>query len=521
MKPLAPFESSIAERYHEETKYSEEGLRREAAAREPLEWGTRPPPFKDYAGRRILLPTEGVPIRRPSEQDGAIQSDDEIERAGEGAMDLAKLARILWHTNGCTRIVGDQSFFHHFRAAPSAGAMYPTEVYVFARGVPGLPDGAYSYQLLDHSLATVRAGDDIEAVRRACFSHPAARVASVFFVLSAIWRRSSWRYRERGYRRALLDTGHVLGNLVLATGVEGLYAHPLGAFHDARIEGLLELTPHEEGPLAIVPVLAPDAAAEVPDVPSRRSIAVEWHRAVEAVADRFDDSPPERLIAAVHVAGRLEADAEVVEDAADLPLPTDKYVIAAVAAPTQWTPLEPVTDTIAERRSTRRFRPGSIPPGRLDSVLAFTCADPSRLLAPGLLRTYVVAIDAGPQLPPGTYLYEPGSAPRIHELSRGTAETIARRMHHLGLGQEIFAHAGAVVVHTADLTRAVARYGDRAYRSLGLDAGQLGERLNLAALREGLGVSGCGGYFDDEMNRALAIPESQAVIYITTLGIPA
>jgi nitroreductase len=54
-----------------------------------------------------------------------------------------------------------------------------------------------------------------------------------------------------------------------------------------------------------------------------------------------------------------------------------------------------------------------------------------------------------------------------------------------------------------------------------MDAGHVGERLNLALLREGLGVSGCGGYYDDEMNRVLRIPESRAVVYITAIGSPA
>jgi SagB-type dehydrogenase family enzyme len=77
-----------------------------------------------------------------------------------------------------------------------------------------------------------------------------------------------------------------------------------------------------------------------------------------------------------------------------------------------------------------------------------------------------------------------------------------------------------VVIHTADLPRAVARYGDRAYRYLHLDAGHLGQRLNVAAIRLGLGVSGIGGFFDDQVNDMLGIPEREAVVYLTTLGRP-
>ena len=80
--------------------------------------------------------------------------------------------------------------------------------------------------------------------------------------------------------------------------------------------------------------------------------------------------------------------------------------------------------------------------------------------------------------------------------------------------------AAAVVFQTADLTKAVAQYGDRVYRYLHMDAGHLGQRLNLAAIYLDLGVSGIGGFFDNQVNEVLGIPADEAVIYITTLGRP-
>jgi SagB-type dehydrogenase family enzyme len=80
--------------------------------------------------------------------------------------------------------------------------------------------------------------------------------------------------------------------------------------------------------------------------------------------------------------------------------------------------------------------------------------------------------------------------------------------------------AAAVIFHTADLKKAVDKYGDRVYRYLHLDAGHLGQRLNLAAIRLNLGVSGIGGFFDDQVNDILGIPIDEAVVYITTLGRP-
>jgi len=209
MSGLAPFESSIAERYHEETKYSEEGLRRDELRFGPPDPARRPMPFKPLDGPRVLLPTHGLPIQRTS---GA--ATHAVERAPAGRMDLGKLSRILWLTNGVTRIEQHDGGVQHFRAAPSAGAMYPTEVYVAVRAMPGIAAGIYDYQVLDHALVSVHAADAMTALHGAAFGHPAIAAADAVVVLAAEWLRSSWRYRERGGRRVLLDTGHVLGNLV-------------------------------------------------------------------------------------------------------------------------------------------------------------------------------------------------------------------------------------------------------------------------------------------------------------------
>jgi len=101
-----------------------------------------------------------------------------------------------------------------------------------------------------------------------------------------------------------------------------------------------------------------------------------------------------------------------------------------------------------------------------------------------------------------------------------TAGCARDAVQFLCLGQELGGDATAVIFHTTDLQRAVRYQGNRAYRYLHLDAGMIGERLDLAALCEGLGASGIGGFFDDHVNRLLGIPAEQAVVYITTIGMP-
>ena len=125
-----------------------------------------------------------------------------------------------------------------------------------------------------------------------------------------------------------------------------------------------------------------------------------------------------------------------------------------------------------------------------------------------------VAVTGVEDLEEGCYYY----APKTQELRQIRFKNFRDELHYLCLGQELGRDAGAVVFHTADLQKAVEKYGDRAYRYLHMDAGHLGQRLNLAAIALGLGVSGIAGFFDDLVNEVLGIPNDEAVLYTTTLG---
>jgi SagB-type dehydrogenase family enzyme len=343
-------------------------------------------------------------------------------------------------------------------------------------------------------------------------------MAEAVVILAGEWFRSSWRYRERGGRRVLLDTGHVLGNLVEVAPSEGFEAVPIASFRDEVLEKLLGVDAATEAPLVLAPLVDAARAADVARLPNRRSGVVEWHKAMKDVGDRVDDGAAERIIVALELASRLAQTAEPVPPTSpSAPELGDAQVIDAASRPTSWSKDETVASTIAARRSTRAFRRTAVPKAALFRVLAHAYPTPPRhLFAPELLETFLVAADVD-GVPSGSYFYE--SSPR--RLVERVLGDYGQTLHHLGLGQDIFVDAAAVLIHAVDLTRAVARYGDRAYRLALLDAGHVGERLNLAALREGFGASGCGGYFDDEMNRVLKIPESRAVVYITVLGTPA
>jgi SagB-type dehydrogenase family enzyme len=187
--------------------------------------------------------------------------------------------------------------------------------------------------------------------------------------------------------------------------------------------------------------------------------------------------------------------------------------------------LSELSNTIYKRRSTRAYTGDDLNFDELKALLDFTYQPQNYIdqnLDPhpdyfdlNLIETFIVV--SGVQgLDPGCYYY----APKAQELRQIRFKNFRRELHFLCLGQDLGRDAGAVLFHTADLKNAIAQYGDRVYRYLHLDAGILGQRLNLAAIRLNLGVSGIAGFFDDQVNEVLGIPIDEAVIYITTLGKP-
>jgi len=176
-----------------------------------------------------------------------------------------------------------------------------------------------------------------------------------------------------------------------------------------------------------------------------------------------------------------------------------------------------------KRRSTREYNGASLTIEELKALLDFTYQphhyanqgldDQPDFFTLNLVETFI-AVSAVTGLEDGCYYY----APAEQELRQIRFKNFRRELHFLCLGQNLGRDAAVVLFQTADLKTAVEQYGDRVYRYLHMDAGHLGQRLNLAAIHLGLGVSGIGGFFDDQVNEVLGIPPEEAVLYITTLG---
>jgi SagB-type dehydrogenase family enzyme len=211
-----------------------------------LHWGERPPLYKSYPGAtRIGLPEPGAPWGG----DVAEVLDTRRSRrdyTGE-PLPIEALSRLLHAAQGITNTRGK-------RAAPSAGAMYPIEVYAMVHNVAGLDAGIYHYAVETHELELTQAGDFRGAIQRAALGQEFLAEANVCLVLSAIFQRARWRYRERTYRYVTLEAGHIGQNLYLAATALGLGACAVGAFIDDELNELLAVDGQEEAGLYIISV---------------------------------------------------------------------------------------------------------------------------------------------------------------------------------------------------------------------------------------------------------------------------
>ncbi|UKO96398.1 SagB/ThcOx family dehydrogenase [Nostoc sp. UHCC 0870] len=503
---------SIAQHYHERTKYDPETL---AAKSQRLDWAKQPVPFKEY---RIGSDIDLKPY---------IQETPEAFVNDPNAQWWQRLSRLLFRSYGLTARMPSLGNTVYLRSAPSAGGLYPAEVYLVSRGTPLLPPGLYNYQCRTHSLMQYWENDTWQALQEACFWHPALESTQLAMIVTAVFYRSAWRYEDRAYRRICLDTGHLLGNIELAGAITDYRPHLIGGFIDEAVNDLLYIDPLQEGAIAVLPL------ADLLDI--RQNLPSGCTALPSATETNYPYIPDGELLSYFHSHTQINAGIT-----GKLNLPTvkqpksleDKYnfpfclKVSTATTPIDWGEnLSDLEFTIHKRRSTRAYNGDELSLDELKALLDFTYQFPNYLdqnLDPApdyfdlnLIQTFI-AVCGVKGLETGCYYY----APKAQELRQIRFKNFRRELHFLCLGQELGRDAAAVLFHTADLKSAIAQYGDRVYRYLHMDAGHLGQRLNLAATQLNLGVSGIGGFFDDQVNEVLGIPADEAVIYITTLGRP-
>ena len=215
-----------------------------------LSWGAPPELERRIADvKTFVLPRDMAVGGMSLEQ--AVERRRSVRDYATRPLDLRQVSRLMHSAAGLT----DQS--SRFRAAPSAGALYPLEVYAVANRVEGLDRGLYRYDPASHSLGLLREGDLRSDLLQACLGQGMVASAGLVVVLSAVFQRTRWKYGERAYRYVLLEAGHVGQNLYLAATALGLGACAIGAFYDDQVNRLLGVDGADEAAVYVISVGAP------------------------------------------------------------------------------------------------------------------------------------------------------------------------------------------------------------------------------------------------------------------------
>jgi SagB-type dehydrogenase family enzyme len=146
------------------------------------------------------------------------------------------------------------------RSVPSAGGLFPLEVYAFLRRTEGLEDGLYHYNVVGHSLQLMRRGDLFPLMEPVFYTYPFILHANLVVCLAAVFRRTQKKYGPRGYRYILLEAGHCGQNFCLKAAELGLSTLCMGGFVDSDLNMMLGLQQKEEG--VVYTVAAGYAAAK-------------------------------------------------------------------------------------------------------------------------------------------------------------------------------------------------------------------------------------------------------------------
>jgi SagB-type dehydrogenase family enzyme len=170
----------------------------------------------------------------------ALKKRESVRSFASTPLTVEALSQLLWSIQGTTRPWGG-------RTTPSAGALFPLEIYVVLKGEVLL------YDQKRHALSVHQTQDVRETLAVAALGQDCIRAAPAVFVITAVHERVARKYGDRARRYAQMEAGHAGQNLLLQAVSLGLGAVPVGAFRDEQVQRALNL-PADHEPLYLIPV---------------------------------------------------------------------------------------------------------------------------------------------------------------------------------------------------------------------------------------------------------------------------
>lgn len=496
--------SSEFYRYHQSTKHTVEKLYGTGWS---LDWANQPDPFRRYVGAEdIQLP----PPRSP----GTVAYFQAVEREPQ-PWDIQHISQLLYYSMAISawKEIKGQGARWSLRVNPSSGNLHPTETHLVVCDVEGLEDGVYHFRANDFVLER-RAGGDVRPLLGALQQAASATPTPVTILLSSIFWREAWKYRDRAFRYCHHDLGHAiasLGECLTGLGHRPRYSH---RFDDRVVAGIFGLTDTDEVPGVVIststespmPPSGSDAGIKSPGLTftgepnalSQDAIEYESIARVYRATEGTTAEPP-------HL-----PEPQPLFDGPPIPLPERTEEVAdrwsLVRQRRSAVDFDGSTGITAEQFGAILFRATQSHQG---DVAGFRHGDGGGFLIHLFLYVHrVQGVDTG------IYYYNRAAHALIPH-QEGDVRALAAR---LSLGQDIAADSAFAVSMIADFPRAMALFGERGYRAAHIEAGTIGQGLYLGAEAVGVQGTGIGAFFDDDVNFFLRLPAGFEVIYHFTVG---
>ena len=491
------FRSRAARDYHEATKLSYINLR------------TKPPLYKTYRD----VPVLPLPPDFPSPDMPALEA-----MASAGTVpdlspppNVSSVAQLLYYSAGLIRKAFLRSAGEvHYRAAASAGALYPIDLYLVCSDMEGLEAGVYHFSASDLSLGQIRQGDFRGQLSAAAGNDPEVATAPLSIICTANFWRSAWKYRARGYRYCFWDCGTILSNLLAVARAQGQPSRVSVGFVDSDVDRLLGMDPADEAGLCIVTVgsgsgvpASSAAAGALPD------ITLEYNLAGEQIG--YDE------VTLAHAEAALATPEDVAAWRSAALAGSEKKDATGSGVPVTigQEPGLPLAEVILERGSTRRFAHEVISSAQFDTVLA-SATQGMRwdFQERGSLQGVYLIVNAVESLAPGAYFFSVEN----QELTLLREGKFREQAAHLCFEQALGGDSSAVAFFMSDLPDVFRRMGSRGYRAAQLEAGVMGGNMYLAAHSLGLGATGMT-FYDDEVTEFFSPhADGKSVMFLVGLG---
>ena len=484
--------------YHHHTSYD-----RHKMTSHYLDWQNQPVVYKDYPGiDPVLLPQD---LRIQEKKLSHLLRDMETSSMAH-EIDVEKLSLILHLTYSLTAKTPYSRGDLYYRSTASAGALYPTEIYVATHGVHGLEDGLLHFALHHHGLSTIRTQELSHYIVRFTKT-PDQKIPILTFFLTAILFRSAWKYRDRSYRYHLLDTGHVAENLILAMKALQLRFHLSYDFDDSKVNYLLGLNEGKEIALAVACVLGPDSVSNLKEEDVDR--LPEDIRNASRVAENEIDYP---VIKEIHGASSQISSKRDYESSMIHELGLNSNSWEKILPPDPWPEVMNYPEAVFNRRSRRNFVKQAIPSpyimALLDSLCLIENTDYQQTICIGFLASHIE------DLASGFYLLDTD----MNSMGLVAPGSFVERMAHVCLDQVWLSNAAIHFLFLGNLELLDRTWGMRGYRYAMMTAGRLGERLYIAATAMGLGCCGIGAFYDPEAVELLGLNNASRLLYLVAVG---